>query len=65
MQHPKSVPPPPETVEVHTKRVACDGVGGSLGHPRIWLEMGDEDYIDCGYCDRRFVFKGDAGTHGH
>jgi uncharacterized Zn-finger protein len=58
------VPPPPETIEVHAKQVSCDGVGGALGHPRIWLEMGDEDFVDCGYCDRRFVYKA-SGGHGH
>ena len=46
---------PPEQVRVRTRRVACDGVGGALGHPRVYLEMGEEDFVECGYCDRRFV----------
>jgi uncharacterized Zn-finger protein len=45
----------PEIVRVATKRVACDGVGGALGHPRVWLEMGEADFVECLYCDRRFV----------
>ena len=45
----------PEIVKVRTRRVACDGVGGPLGHPRVWLEMGEADFVECGYCDRRFV----------
>ena len=36
-------------------RVACDGVGGALGHPRVWLEMGEATFVECPYCDRRFV----------
>jgi uncharacterized Zn-finger protein len=53
---------PAEIVVVKSKRVACDGVGGALGHPRVWLEMGEADFVECGYCDRRFVLaKGDAG----
>jgi uncharacterized Zn-finger protein len=53
---PASPPPePPETVKVRSRRVACDGVGGALGHPRVYLEMGDADFIECPYCDRRFV----------
>ncbi|HEY3889895.1 MAG TPA: zinc-finger domain-containing protein [Caulobacteraceae bacterium] len=40
---------------VRTRRVACDGVGGALGHPRVYLEMGEEPFVECGYCDRRFV----------
>jgi uncharacterized Zn-finger protein len=48
-------PASPEIVMVRSRRVACDGVGGPLGHPRVWLEMGDADAVECGYCDRRFV----------
>jgi uncharacterized Zn-finger protein len=54
-RHPDQPVPPPEEVVVSTKRVACDGGGGALGHPLVYLEMGDEDFAECGYCDRRFV----------
>ena len=53
--------PPPETVAVRSHRIACDGVGGALGHPRVWLEMGGAGFIDCPYCDRRFVAATAAG----
>lgn len=59
--------PPPEITFVETHRVACDGAsairGGArfrpvaLGHPRVWLEIDEHGYVDCGYCDRRFVLK--------
>ena len=53
----------PEQVMVRSKRVACDGVGGALGHPRVWLEMGEADFVECPYCDRRFVLaKGASGA---
>jgi uncharacterized Zn-finger protein len=45
----------PETQIVHDTRVACDGGGGALGHPKVYLQIGDEGSIDCPYCDRRFV----------
>lgn len=53
----------PETVTVKTRRVACDGASGipggaALGHPRVWLEIDERGYVDCGYCDKRFVLKG-------
>jgi uncharacterized Zn-finger protein len=51
----------PEQVIVRTKRVACDGVGGVLGHPRVFLEMGADNTVDCPYCDRKFVL---AKPHG-
>jgi uncharacterized Zn-finger protein len=44
----------PETTIVNRTRVACDG-GGALGHPKVYLEMGDGTFVECGYCDRRFV----------
>ena len=52
--------PPPEVIPVRSRRVACDGVGAALGHPRVWLEMGDDGFVECGYCDRRFVLAGDG-----
>jgi uncharacterized Zn-finger protein len=54
-RHPEATVPPPEHVVVSTKRVACDGGGGVLGHPLVYMDMGDEDFVECGYCDRRFV----------
>ncbi|MBA4805074.1 MAG: hypothetical protein A2623_07085 [Caulobacterales bacterium RIFCSPHIGHO2_01_FULL_70_19] len=47
--------PPPEEIVVTSKRVACDGGGGVLGHPLVYMDMGDDDFVECGYCDRRFV----------
>ena len=47
--------PPPEAFAVQGHKVACDGGGGALGHPMVWLEIGERGWVDCGYCDRRFV----------
>ncbi len=49
----------PEIITVTSRRLACDGVGGVLGHPRVWLEMGESDFVECPYCDRRFVMSAD------
>lgn len=48
---------PVEVVEVEKPKVACEGESGALGHPRIYLNMGDKREIDCPYCGRRFVLK--------
>jgi uncharacterized Zn-finger protein len=53
----KPTPDTPEVVRVTGRRVACDGVGGALGHPRVWLEMGAAEFVECPYCDRRFVLS--------
>jgi uncharacterized Zn-finger protein len=48
----------PEIIKVKTRRVACDGSGGALGHPRVFYEIGEENFVECLYCDRRFVLEG-------
>ena len=58
----------PEITLVDTARVSCDGAGqiregtgyrpAALGHPRVYLQIDEHGYVDCGYCDRRFVLKG-------
>jgi uncharacterized Zn-finger protein len=58
----------PETSLTTSAKVWCDGAGqirstgafkpAALGHPRVWLEIDDTGYADCGYCDRRFILKG-------
>ena len=59
----KNAPPPPEIVEVTESRVSCDGSGGALGHPRVWITIPPATgFVDCGYCDRRFVLRGDAAS---
>ena len=45
----------PETIAVDTDRVACNGGGGALGHPRVWLTLGTDGEIVCPYCSRRYV----------
>ena len=49
----------PETIDVETETVACDG-GGALGHPRVFLNMEGKGHVACPYCGRDFVLK--AGT---
>jgi len=47
----------PETEKVTTKTVSCDGGEGALGHPRVFLNMGDEGQVECPYCDKLFILK--------
>lgn len=46
-----------ETVIVDRVEVACDGGGGALGHPKVYLHIDTEagDTVTCPYCSR--VFK--------
>ncbi len=51
----------PEIIEVTSRDVSCDG-GGALGHPLVYLTIGPKGWVECGYCDRRFVLEDDAAS---
>jgi uncharacterized Zn-finger protein len=53
----KIVTEPFETITVDTDRVACDGGGGPLGHPKVYLNLGSEGRVECPYCSRIFVLR--------
>jgi uncharacterized Zn-finger protein len=60
---------PPKTILVDSVRVCCDGAteirgGAALGHPRVWLEIDEKGFVECGECDRRFVLRGGAAEPG-
>ena len=54
--------PPPEIIAAKSASVACDGSGevsAALGHPRVYLRIDPAlGFVECGYCDRRFVLEG-------
>lgn len=57
----------PETIRTNSHRVSCDGTGevaAALGHPRVWLEIDEKGYVECGYCDRRFILIGGPADPG-
>jgi uncharacterized Zn-finger protein len=51
---------PDDIIEVNAKRIACDGGGGALGHPKVYLEMGEKSEITCPYCSRHYVLAAGA-----
>ena len=57
--------PAPEVIAVTSKKVKCDGGGGALGHPVVYYDMGEDDFVECLYCDRRFVLAAGAESDGH
>lgn len=57
---------PDETITVSDRTVACDGGGGALGHPTVYLKIGESRDIVCPYCSRHYVLAegaGDAAGH--
>ena len=53
---------PTETLYVDSTVVACDGGGGALGHPRVYLHMDVRGEVECPYCSRRYILKEGART---
>ncbi len=48
---------PFETIYVETNTVACNGGGGALGHPKVYLNLGPDHRIECPYCSRLYVLE--------
>ena len=42
-------------VEDATETVGCNGGGGALGHPLVYLIFDRSDAVDCYYCSRHFA----------
>jgi uncharacterized Zn-finger protein len=56
---------PTEIITVDEPVVACDGGGGALGHPRVYLNITADGLVDCPYCSRRYVLKAGAARAAH
>jgi len=53
-------------IMVTSATIACDGGGGPLGHPRVFLTMDGDGRVVCPYCSRTFVLADGAGNRaGH
>ena len=55
---------PVEILFVDAEVAACDGGGGPLGHPRVFLHMTDDGEVTCPYCGRRYIREDKAAAGG-
>jgi uncharacterized Zn-finger protein len=46
---------PFEVIEIDEMDAACNGGGGPMGHPRVYLNLGPTGHHECPYCSRVFV----------
>jgi uncharacterized Zn-finger protein len=46
---------PFETIEIDAMMAACDGGGGPMGHPKVYLSLAPSGRVECPYCSRLFV----------
>jgi len=57
------VPPVRDVVYVDNLSVACDGDGGALGHPRVFLAIDPATgEVECPYCSRRFIYRSEGAA---
>jgi uncharacterized Zn-finger protein len=66
----QSVAQPIEVLQVNEAVVTCDGGGGRLGHPKVYLHMQGPlgtvaRRVVCPYCSRLFLLTGDPVSEGH
>jgi uncharacterized Zn-finger protein len=52
---------PFEIIEIDEMVAACNGGGGPMGHPRVYLNLAPSGRVECPYCSRRFVNRAMAG----
>jgi len=52
---------PFETIYINETVAACNGGGGVLGHPRVFLNLGRDGKVECPYCSRLFVNRAMQG----
>ena len=55
---------PFETIEIGEMVAACNGGGGPLGHPRVYLNLAPAGWVECPYCSRLFVNRAVAQAGG-
>ena len=54
-----------ERFVVTSRVVGCDGGGGPLGHPLVYLNIDSTGEVVCPYCSRQFVLSKDAKVAAH
>jgi len=51
-------------IKVKTRIVACDGrAGGSLGHPKVYINLDGKGPVSCTYCGLRYEMVKDDENH--
>lgn len=46
---------PFETIYIDGMVAACNGGGGPLGHPKVYLNLAGDGQVECPYCSRLFI----------
>ncbi len=54
-----------DPIIVHSNVIACDGGGGQLGHPRVFLSVGDDGRATCPYCGQVYIVAREKAKPEH
>ena len=54
----------PDQIKTREPIVSCNGGGGSLGHPLVYLNAGDIGGVDCPYCGKHYTLEPRADKKG-
>jgi len=46
-----------EIVYIDEEKVACEGEGNDIGHPKVFLDLSEHGEHTCPYCGRIFKLK--------
>ena len=57
------VSPPLSLLSADCPQVACDGGGGALGHPKVYINLDGGEPVACIYCGLRYVFDPNADDY--
>jgi uncharacterized Zn-finger protein len=56
---------PVKITKVKRRKIFCEGDSrSSLGHPRVYLHIGDSGEVDCSYCSRRYILEEEESKTG-
>lgn len=55
---------PFETIYIDEMVAACNGGGGPLGHPRVYLNLAPAGRVECPYCSRLYLNRALAASGG-
>jgi len=55
---------PFETIYIDEMVAACNGGGGPLGHPRVYLNLAPSGRVECPYCSRLYINRAGVGGAG-
>ncbi|MBN8827696.1 MAG: zinc-finger domain-containing protein [Sphingobacteriia bacterium] len=52
-------------IYVNSKAVSCEGENPKIGHPKIYMNMGEAIEATCPYCSMKFILENHNNEKNH